>query len=254
VQSLGSWSSVWHREKHVQRNSGVLPISIPSGNVGVDLEIHEEKKMKIRTILLVGIVLLMGRTALAQEYSKWELPLDYSYARGNGANIAPFSLNGGGGGIVYNFSRFFGIKGDLQGYGSTTRVINNVVITDPGGTFTLIPQVSVQGNLFTYMAGPQLRLPTHTFKPFAEFLFGGAHTNTYTNLVKATGASVGPNNNAFAMAIGGGFDIRLNKNVSIRPFEMDYLLTRFGTSLIQGGNHNQNNFRYEAGINFTFGE
>ena len=43
VQSLGSWSSVWHRLKHVQRNSGVLPISISSGNVEVDLDIHEEK-------------------------------------------------------------------------------------------------------------------------------------------------------------------------------------------------------------------
>jgi hypothetical protein len=104
------------------------------------------------------------------------------------------------------------------------------------------------------MAGPQLRLPTHTFKPFAEFLFGGAHTNTYTNLVKATGSTVGPNNNAFAMAVGGGFDIRVNKTISIRPFEMDYLLTRFGTSLIPGGNHNQNNFRYNAGVVFTFGE
>src|SRR5579863_209865 len=210
--------------------------------------------MEFKTVLLVGVALLMGRSALAQEYDKWEIPVDYSYARGNGANIAPFSLNGGGGGIVYNFNRFFGIKGDLQGYGSTTRVFSNLAIQNPDGTFTLIPQARVNGNLFTYMGGPQLRLPTHTFKPFAEFLFGGAHTNTYTNLVKVTGATVGPNNNAFAMAVGGGFDIRVSKNISIRPFQMDYLLTRFGTSLIPGGSHNQNNFRYVAGVNFTFGE
>jgi hypothetical protein len=210
--------------------------------------------MKIRTVLLVGVVLLMGRSAFAQEYSKWEIPVDYSYARGNGANIAPFSLNGGGGGIVYNFNRFFGIRGDLQGYGSTTRVFSNVVVVNPLISNTVIPQVSVNGNLFTYMGGPQLRLPTHTFKPFAEFLFGGAHTNTYTNLVKVTGSTVGPNNNAFAMAIGGGFDIRVSKTIAIRPFEMDYLLTRFGTSLLPGGNHNQNNFRYNAGVVFTFGE
>jgi hypothetical protein len=160
--------------------------------------------MKIRIVVLVGVALLMGRTAFAQEYAKLEIPVDYTYARGNGANIAPFSLNGGGGGIVYNFNRYFGIKGDLQGYGSTTRTFNNLVVNPLTGNVTTIPQVSVQGNLFTYMAGPQLRLPTHTFKPFAQFLFGGAHTNTYTNLVKATGASVGPNNNAFAMAVGGG--------------------------------------------------
>jgi hypothetical protein len=208
--------------------------------------------MKIRTILLVGVILLMGSTAFAQEYSKWEVPVDYSYARGNGANIRAFSLNGGGGGVVYNFSQFFGIKGDLQGYGSTTRVYTNVV--NPLIAGTVIPQVTAQGNLFTYMAGPQLRLPTHTFKPFAEFLFGGAHTNSYSNLVKATGFNVGTSNNAFAMAVGGGFDIRINKKISFRPFEMDYLLTRFGNPFIPGGNHNQNNFRYNAGINFTFGE
>lgn len=246
---------VWRRENHVQRNSGVLPFSIPSGNVEIDLEIQEEKKMKIRTIILVGVVLLMGRTAFAQEYSKWELPIDYTYARGNPANVAkPFSLNGGGGGIVYNFSRFFGVKADLQGYGSTTSTFNNVVVVNPLIAVTTIPQVSAQGNLFTYMFGPQLRLPTHTFKPFAEFLFGGAHTNLYTNLVKASGSSLAPSNNAFAMAVGGGFDIRVNKTISIRPFQMDYLLTRFGNPLIPGGNHNQNNFRYAAGVNFTFGE
>jgi hypothetical protein len=211
--------------------------------------------MKIRTVVLVGVALLMGRSALAQEYAKWEIPVDYSYARGNPSIVAhPFSLNGGGGGIVYNFNRYFGIKGDLQGYGSTTIVFNNIVVTHPDGTTTILPSVTANGNLFTYMGGPQLRLPTHTFKPFAEFLFGGAHTNLYTNLVKASGATVGPNNNAFAMAVGGGFDIRLSKTISLRPFQMDYLLTRFGSSVIPGGNHNQNNFRYAAGINFTFGE
>jgi hypothetical protein len=233
----------------------VLPISILPRKFEVHFEDHEEKKMKIRTVVLVGVALLMGRSALAQEYAKWEIPIDYSYARGNPANVAkPFSLNGGGGGIVYNFNRFIGIKGDLQGYGSTTTVFNNVVVTHPDGTVTVFPTVSANGNLFTYMAGPQLRLPTHTFKPFAEFLFGGAHTNLYTNLIKASGSTVGPNNNAFAMAVGGGFDIRLSKTISFRPFQMDYLLTRFGNSLIPGGNHNQNNFRYAAGINFTFGE
>lgn len=211
--------------------------------------------MKIRTVVLVGVGLVMGRTAFAQEYPKWEIPVDYTYARGNPANVAkPFSLNGGGGGIIYNFNRYFGIKGDLQGYGSTTSVFNNVTVVNPNGTITVIPQVRANGNLFTYMGGPQLRLPTHTIKPFAEFLFGGAHSNLYTNLIKASGATVGPNNNAFAMAVGGGFDIRLSKTISFRPFQMDYLLTRFGNSLIPGGSHNQNNFRYNAGVVFTFGE
>jgi opacity protein-like surface antigen len=212
--------------------------------------------MRIRTVMLMGLVLILGNTAFAQEYAKWEESLDYSYARGNPANVGrPFSLNGAGGALVYNFNGFIGIKVDLQGYGSTTRTINNLVILNPAGVGTKVDSASVESNLFTYMAGPQLRIPTHTFKPFAEMLFGGALTHFHGNLVTgASATNVNTSNNAFAMAVGGGVDIKINKTISIRPFQMDYLLSRFGNSLIPGGDHNQNNFRYSAGINLTFGE
>jgi hypothetical protein len=212
--------------------------------------------MRVRTAMLMGIALLMGETAFAQEYAKWEESLDYSYVRGNPANVGkPFSLNGGGGALVYNFNGYIGIKLDLQGYGSTSRAVNNLVVVNPGGVAMVVNSGSVQSNLFTYMAGPQLRIPTHTFKPFAEFLFGGALTNFHGNFFTVTSATnVNTSNNAFAMAVGGGVDIRINKTISIRPFQMDYLLSRFGNSLIPGGNHNQNNYRYAAGINLTFGE
>jgi hypothetical protein len=212
--------------------------------------------MRVRIVMLIGIALLMGKTAFGQEYATWEESLDYSYARGNPATVGkPFSLNGGGGALVYNFNSFIGIKLDLQGYGSMTRTVNNFVVLNPAGVATVVNSGSIQSNLFTYMAGPQIRVPTHTFKPFAEFLFGGALTHFHGNLVTATNTtSVNSGNNAFSMAVGGGVDIRINKAVSIRPFQMDYLLSRFGNSLIPGGSHNQNNFRYSAGINLTFGE
>jgi hypothetical protein len=212
--------------------------------------------MTLRIAMLIGIAMLMGGTAFAQEFDTWQESLDYSFARGNPANVGkPFSLNGGGGAIAYNFNRFIGVKVDLQDYGSTTRTVNNFVVVNPGGATTIVNSAAVHSNLFTYMAGPQLRFPAHTFKPFAEFLFGGALTNFYGNLV--TGASttnVHTSNNAFAMAVGGGFDIRLSKSIYFRPFQMDYLLTRFGNALVPGGNHNQNNFRYSAGFIFTFPE
>src|SRR5580700_9535017 len=114
--------------------------------------------MRIRSLLLVGVVLLVGRTTFAQEYSKWEIPVDYSYARGNPANVAKaFSLNGAGGAVVFNFNPYIGIKADLQGYGSTTSTFTSVVVPSTliaGGT-TVIPSVSANGNLFTYLFGPQ---------------------------------------------------------------------------------------------------
>jgi hypothetical protein len=212
--------------------------------------------MRVRTVMLMAMALLMGKTAFAQEYARWEESLDYSYARGNPANVGkPFSLNGGGGALVYNFNAFIGIKIDLQGYGSPTRTVTNLAVVNPNGVTTIADTASIQSNLFTYMFGPQLRIPSHTFKPFAEILFGGALTNFHGNLVTATGSTnVNSSNNAFALAAGGGLDIRVNRLLSIRPFQMDYLLSRFGNSLIPGGNHNQNNFRYSAGINLTFGD
>src|SRR6266436_3870187 len=117
--------------------------------------------MRIRIVVLAGFALLMGRAAVGQEYPKLEVPIDYSYARGNPANVGkPFSLNGGGGGIVFNFNSLIGFKMDLQGYASTTTTINNVLIVGPGGTS--LGTVQATGNLFTYMFGPQFRFPTHT--------------------------------------------------------------------------------------------
>ncbi len=52
------------------------------------------------------------------------------------------------------------------------------------------------------------------------------------------------------MAIGGGIDIPINKSFQFRPVEIDYLMTRFTN---QFNNSSQNNFRYSAGVNFTFG-
>jgi hypothetical protein len=57
---------------------------------------------------------------------------------------------------------------------------------------------------------------------------------------------------AFAMAVGGGIDVNINKHVSFRPIAVDYLLTRF-PNLTTGNNQNQNSLRATAGFVFTFG-
>jgi hypothetical protein len=214
-------------------------------------------KMKLRIVVLVGLAFLMGRSVFAQDYDKLELSGNFSYASGNPANVLHhFALNGGGGEFAYNFNRFFGIAADLQGYGASTSTFTAVTVVNPliVGT-TVAPSVSASGNLFTYMAGPQFRVPTHTLKPFAECLFGGAHTNLYRNLYNVAGATnLAVSNNSFAMAIGGGFDMRLSRHISLRPFQLDYLLTSFKDTLVPGGNNHQNNWRYVGGINLTFGE
>ena len=196
----------------------------------------------MKKAFLIGFVLLFGSAAFAQSDTKMEVSANYSYMRFNPQNsniISSFSLNGGGGAFSYFFTDMIGIKAEFEGYGSTTRTL---VAT---GT-------NVQANLFTYNVGPVIKYRQGKFQPFGEVLFGGAHSNAYVNLCNASGGCIGsPSNNAFDFIIGGGLDIPVTKSISIRPAEVDFVLTRFGNNFT-GGNNNQSNFRYQAGIVFSF--
>src|SRR5438045_2279579 len=130
----------------------------------------------VKAIQLAGVVILLGFSAWAQEFPRFELGADYSFARfnPNAAYTNGHSLNGGGGSFVVNINEFLGIKMDLQGYQSQT---HNFVV--PSG-----------------------------------------------------------------LSFPGG------KVVAFRPAEFDYLLTHFTN---QFANSNQNNFRYSAGLVFSFG-
>ena len=66
--------------------------------------------------------------------------------------------------------------------------------------------------------------------------------------------------NAFAMAVGGGFDYKVSKMITFRPVQIDYYLTRFEAPevVVPTGStartaRNQNNFRYAVGVAFNFG-
>jgi opacity protein-like surface antigen len=125
---------------------------------------------------------------------------------------------------------------------------------------------------FSYLFGPRFSLGrSRRFDPYVHTLFGGQHFSTGISqdslLVLNPLATSHLNNgryeastNAFAMAIGGGIDIKLSKSITFRPVQIDYYLTRFevpdvtqppGTTAPNA--RNQNDFRYAAGIGFNFG-
>jgi Outer membrane protein beta-barrel domain len=213
----------------------------------------EEKQMMLRHLVL-GTTLLCGLAAWSQEFPRAEVGLDYSYARY--APSAPYSkghsLNGGGGSLVFNLNEYIGIKMDLQGYGSNHTKFNIA----PNSQFPFGLQGDVQGNLFTYLFGPQIKVRAHGVQPFVDLLFGGAHSNVYTDAFRSLCPNLGvcsfsskPASDAFAMAFGGGIDIPLGHVVSFRPAEIDYLLTRFSNPFT--GTNNQNNLRYQVGVVFN---
>jgi opacity protein-like surface antigen len=202
----------------------------------------------ISLIALVGLTLAAAATALAQDVPKVEIPVGFSMinAHPNQPAITSFNLFGGGGQIDFNIGNVFGIKADFMGYTQSSGL--NKQLLDLGYT------ASASGNMFTYMFGPQIKKHSGRFQPFAEALFGAAHTNLYTNIANAEGAVSGNNdNNGFAMALGGGIDYKVSRHFSIRPVEADYMMTRFTVNRLNGHTANQNNFRYFGGAVFTFG-
>ena len=216
--------------------------------------------MKMRSALVLGIVLLFGTATFAQDYAKVEVHANYSYMRFNPENsniVSGFSLNGGGGGVTVYINHWLGIQGDLQGYGTA----GNRNFTFPPTANSPCPagcNVKASGNMFTYNVGPILKYRAEHFEPFVETLFGGAHSNTYGNLFHnlcvnpgTCSSAANPSNNAFDFIIGGGIDIPLSKSIAIRPAQFDYVLTRFD-SIFTHSNQNQSNFRYNAGVVFRF--
>jgi len=119
---------------------------------------------------------------------------------------------------------------------------------------------------------PEDALPDK-WQPFVEALFGGAYSTASTQILAAPVVNplvsinplipVGQNVTArlvasrrsFAIVAGGGLDWKVSKHMQIRPFEFDYFQVEPET-LIEGPfgrNGSRSNWRYSAGINFTFG-
>jgi outer membrane protein OmpA-like peptidoglycan-associated protein len=218
--------------------------------------------MKLKAALIagvvIGVVMLLGRAAAwSQEYPKAEISIDYSYVHYGAIDFTSphyefaraFNLNGGGGSGVYNISPMFGIKAEFLGYDSDKQ---RVTLPPGNPYFPLGGTAAVSGNLFTFLFGPQIGKRYGIFRPYAQVLVGGAHTNAYSNSYNgfAFGAtSKAPSGTAFALDAGLGVDIAVGQHFAIRPFEVSWLYTDFSNAFT----NNQQSFRYLGGLVFSFG-
>jgi opacity protein-like surface antigen len=209
--------------------------------------------MKIRSAIVLGMALLLGSVAYAQDYPKIETAPAFMYIRTTpqsswfqvpGAIIKAQALNcaGGGGTIAYNVSSLVGIAADLGG----CKIFSNAY--GLGNT--------VDGNEFTYLFGPRFTYRSGSkFEHFFEVNFGGARIslsckNSASTCLNAAGGGTF-SKNAFAMTVGGGFQIKASKKISIRLVQAEYLYTRFGNNCalaVCSNNNNQNSFRLKSGI------
>jgi hypothetical protein len=221
-----------------------------------------------KSITVIAGVLLFVMVTSATDIPRYEAFLGYTYVRANqfnqnvglGQAIGGYDMNGGSGQFIYNFNKW--ISG----------------VADVGAVYKPnVGIVNVQNTTAFFLFGPRVSYRNKSrFTPYGQVLWGGAYravstrVNAVTDLTTPALPVVSPatlfpgplqpvtarltdSQGAFALAAGGGLDIRIHKHFSFRPVSVDYVLTRF-PSLSTGRRDNQNSIRASAGFIFTFGE
>jgi opacity protein-like surface antigen len=186
--------------------------------------------MKKPLFLASLLALCLPLAASAQEVvPKVEIFGGYSYMRDNtinGGNAHGFNTS-----LAGNITKHIGIVGEFSRFTSSESVP-----VPPLGSIPL------NSNVLTYLFGPRIVLHRGKAEPFVHALFGGAREN-----VKFPGRPAAPvTDNAFAFALGGGLDVKVNDNFAIRVAQIDYL----GDKIL---GQTANNFRYSAGIVIRLG-
>ncbi|MGA9471610.1 MAG: PDZ domain-containing protein [Terriglobales bacterium] len=164
-------------------------------------------------------------------------------------------FNGWNAAAQFNVTRFFGIKGDFSGHYGTPVTISSQIqmLLQQAGVTGLPPSA----HSYTYLFGPVVSQEIRRYKPFAHALFGANSIGTNLSGVSIGGLGIPGltvSDTAFAMAFGGGVDVKLKDHISLRVGQFDYLFTKHDFSLgVPGVTTHQNNYRASVGIVFQIG-
>jgi outer membrane protein with beta-barrel domain len=152
-------------------------------------------------VALLGLTLLTSTLFAQEKKSKGEVFGGYQFARfSDGIAVKDLNSNGWDAGFAYYFSRWLGAEADFSGTYATDDTSSGLPFRVTNYTYTFGPVISPRNS--------------SRFAPFGQFLFGGYHETLagYTN-----------SDSGFAMLAGGGLDVHLRANLSLRGAEVDWL-------------------------------
>jgi len=217
----------------------------------------------MRKILFIAVlVLVCGCFAVAQDYPKAEVFGGFSFTHldTEGATVpadAPTGTSikhwypGWEGAVQFNLTKLLGVKADIGGsYGKPVSV--------PG--VTGIPSA----HSYNFLFGPVVSARTGRFTPFAQALFGANRLSLGSSTIGASSicplcsviSTSGYSETAFAMAFGGGLDVKVSHHFAYRLGQFDYLFTKHCLAVagvcslgVDGAPPaHQNNFSFSTGI------
>jgi hypothetical protein len=189
----------------------------------------------MRVSIMTGLFVLFGVGALAvEEPPLTEVCLPYQMLRPNSSRNVPFEIS------------FI----DQPAAAAELGAEHNGNVYD----------IQLDNTWWTYLFGPGVSLTKRYSRivPAFECLLGEIKV---AGIIKSPllpdipGARVTGGQNAFAAAVGGTLDIRLNRRLTLRPIQADHLLTRLQSKTLLNGieTFSQNNFRFSAGKSSAFG-
>ena len=165
---------------------------------------------------------------------KWEGFAGYSYMNLNRGvdpdefddNFSDFPTNrvnahGFNGSIVYNWSRWTGVKFDFTAHTHGEDFVSNLVVNPPppGGNVTAGTFKTSQ-SVYQYLFGIQVKdnkKDGPKFKPWAHILGGWSHQKFSVDETLPTNQHLFElSSTDFGMKFGGGIDYKVHKNVDIR--------------------------------------
>ena len=160
-----------------------------------------------------------------------QLSIDYLY-QGSQPTFGPnwFGMNGGSADVLYPFTRHLGAVVEFSGIHTGSVPLSGAGLT-----------------LLTYTAGPRLSTNLHLGREtrkitaFGQALFGGAHGADGSF---PEGAVLSSTANSIAFSAGGGLHVGLNRRVSLRVIQAEYLYTRLPNLF----DNYQNSYRIGAGV------
>jgi hypothetical protein len=180
------------------------------------------------------------------ERTKFEVSAGFSHQRlseSNGSNDAA-GYNGFDISATKTVTRYLGIKGAFSG------AYRRDNFTLPGFASGTVIRFTIKDSLYSYMGGVQIKDSEGKakLKSFFHVLAGGATLTQKLrgdcpNDVLSFCDSFNFSQTGFALAAGGGLDVKASKRISIRIIQADY------NPLFLGGD-TINNFRLGAGIVF----